>query len=441
MGTKLFQGIPVSAIEAVVDGAKKGAIKYPSQHFKSVSHMVSIVSLFTKGEVTLVPLTPEPQSYTPNEYTVLENAAPFLGRDTYWLKSDPIIYDVFGNVQYKLINDSFVPVNNGRIFTPIRPKVEDLLNPYLGAEWEINNINSSVERPSIKPFNKTVETIRTVGGEDYFFGTGDASLNRQGIEFITMPAKLAEHRKRFKKILDALKNDTHWKNEVLGTDQGRAGFHIHIDRRAFTDLHLGKFVFFINSMVNRKFIKLLAQRTDSSIEHYCRFRDVKDLKGGEGNLTGRGLAYNGEKMYAVNLTKSSTVELRILGGAHTELEILKNFDFVHSLVMFTRSVHRFKMTSGDYMAWLSKNEGKYPYICKWLRNQYNGVTTTKECIDKMAAGGVITKATTAEELKAKVAEEAEKLKQQRAALAERVKKQRDLHANLSSMLDDIAATF
>ena len=270
-------------------------------------------------------------------------------------------------------------------------------------------------------------------GDCFFAHVGDGSLRGTNREIITEPATLPIQLDKWGKFFRDVAG-----KELFNTEQPRAGIHVHLSRISFTDLHLGKMLKFINAPANRPFKTTIARREEptergeTNYFQYCNTEVKEDAVKGNLMSAGTGNAYENQhlgrnhnrhdKYAAVNLMPANTIELRMFKTAITELEMLYTLEFVHAVVMFSRSVHRFKMTSGDFVKWLSNktNKGKYPSLEQYLRQQAG----SDDFVQGLEAKKITTKPTSKEEFDVMKANLVEKRKAERKAEATKKAEQR-----------------
>src|SRR5690606_7842826 len=88
------------------------------------------------------------------------------------------------------------------------------------------------------------------------------------------------------------------------------------------------------------------ERDNSSMEKYSRLFKTKNVKDSEVTLR------NGGKHVSLNLGKSSTIEVRLFKGIVSWTSILKNLEFVDSLVEFTKNSGFSNLSLSDYLKYL-----------------------------------------------------------------------------------------
>lgn len=250
--------------------------------------------------------------------------------------------------------------------------------PFYGAELEVecNDSNKSEYAQEIMNYE---------GEEKYFYCKNDGSLS-DGFEICFMPM-----------TFNAIKNLNLWdsilkhrgRDKLQSFNTSTCGMHIHINREAFTDHHLFKFISFIHEF--KGFIYLISQRKRAGeFNNYAKFNNgfkdrvkrsmVDSIKSKKEsyNSTSRKYATHstttfGEKYVPVNLQHRDTVEVRIFKGNLLETSIRKNFEFVDSLYYFTRENPIYRLKIGEYLEFCAKDIKKYPNLNAFVDNNASKV--------------------------------------------------------------------
>lgn len=275
---------------------------------------------------------------------------------------------------------------------------------FLGIELE-------VERNTKTP-TKIEHMVAADLGMDYVILKSDSSI-QDGFEIVTAPATLGYHLKAWDRFFEnSAKFLQSWAS-------GRCGMHVHITRKAFTPMHLGKLNTFLNNVENREFITTIAGRSSNYskfledkpfntkskiISQLCGLRSelekaqteaaripivskINAVKARLSNrndinqflveLDGVGL---GDRHAALNVTKRGTVEIRIFRGNVSKVGFLKNLEFVHAAVEFTReATFRTKVLNEEEKAErkLKRKENTdyalhYTFFVDWLEKDTTG---------------------------------------------------------------------
>lgn len=197
--------------------------------------------------------------------------------------------------------------------------------------------------------------VEVLGGNtsQRFILKSDGSLDEGGVELVTVPLTLEQHRTEFgwertlAPLLPVAKS---------GRRTTHCGMHVHINKRALTPLTIGKMLVLTNSAANAPLMTDIAQRASTG---YCS-RDTRK-KVTDGNKSG----YNRYDM--VNLTNSRTVEIRIFRGNLRWERVIKNLEFCHALVTYCKDASiRAVETPKDFLGWLVRHRAEYPYLTEFL---------------------------------------------------------------------------
>jgi hypothetical protein len=187
----------------------------------------------------------------------------------------------------------------------------------------------------------------------------DSSIGAAGVELITLPFTLANHKSDkfmpWSKLLTELR-----KVGQSGQNNTQCGMHVHINRRALSHLQMGKMLVVINAPEMQELVATVAQRNEAS---YCRryFKKVAD----GGKIVGS----HGDALNCSN--HKGTVELRIFRGNLRYERVMKNLEFTDALCNYAaeQSIQKVHMPA-EMMAWLEDNKGHYPHLVKFLREEY-----------------------------------------------------------------------
>jgi hypothetical protein len=213
----------------------------------------------------------------------------------------------------------------------------------------------------------SVQALIDAFPEIYAFVKKDSTVNgskRNAGELVTIPADIRKHRKMFASFFKNLNEDMF---DTL--DKHNNGMHIHIDRLAFetVPMHLKKFCWFFTNPANHKFLEEISERNKASIDSYARFvtaprvsRPMPGKSSGLSMINGdRELRSSGKHTF-VNLGKAHTVEVRLFKGVVAFASIMKNLEFVDSILEFSKYGSYSDMNIVQYIKFLrSQNVSKY----------------------------------------------------------------------------------
>lgn len=302
---------------------------------------------------------------------------------------------------------------------------EDINADYSGVAPVFLGIELEVEKRKTCP-PKIEHLVAKDLGIDYMILKSDSSI-QNGFEIVTCPATIGFHLTKWDKFFDPKEGSS---KHLTSWTSGRCGMHVHISRGAFTPMHMGKFFTFINSAENREFITSIGGRNS----HFSAFNDdkgfpnkskviskldelfkklkksttqkesinieteiaqvkklmYKHIGGAEGLINNMVHMNHDERHSAVNLAKKGTVELRIFKGNIMKVGMLKNLEFTHAAVEFTREAtfRTHALTASEieerklkrkentdytlhytyFLDWLSKDDtGYYNNLKQWLQ--------------------------------------------------------------------------
>jgi hypothetical protein len=208
--------------------------------------------------------------------------------------------------------------------------------PFLGVELEVYDDDGCADSGAERVLDYM---------SDYVICVEDGSLTDcGGFEIVTVPATLRHHKEK-------LWNN--WDPDNLSSyHHDECGIHISISHNAFTPLHLGRFMVFINR--NKLFSEMIAQREGCSYAQYKTQHLTDGLKGHQ-------YKYN-----AVNVC-GSRVEVRIFAGNTRKERIFKNLEFVHAVWAYTRQCGNSDLEPRKFLRWLDRQRGKdYENLCKFI---------------------------------------------------------------------------
>jgi len=221
---------------------------------------------------------------------------------------------------------------------------------FFGAEIEIERNGNSY---AFCGREKLVTQIADMFGNEYIYGKKDGSLCN-GFEFVTHPYTwkwYTENKYRFNNLFTS--------SQLSGfMVSDRCGIHIHLSKKAFTSVHLYKFIDFINKQSNLSFINKIAGRsiTNNSycrpFQENCSVRTLAEIAKKKNNL-------DFHRYTAVNLTLPNTVELRIFSGTLDPNVFFKYQEFAHSLYVFTLENSIQKNSVKKYRDFIRANKSIY----------------------------------------------------------------------------------
>lgn len=179
----------------------------------------------------------------------------------------------------------------------------------------------------------------------------DGSLN-DGVELVTVPLTLEQHRAEFdwSGVLKPVRSIAQ-----SGAGTTRCGMHVHINKRALSPLQIGKMLVFLNADSMDEHITRIAQR--GSVGFCAKKHGTKVVEGKR---------ISDDRYVRANVGRF-TIELRIFRGNLRPERVLKNLEFCHALVTYTKDCSIQELASWNAFAtWLLKRRGQYPELVKFL---------------------------------------------------------------------------
>ena len=289
----------------------------------------------------------------------------------------------------------FHRINNNRISNP--PLMTDrsysrdedghsFENIHLGVENEFDrkrNSNGNIQYHG----NKIASLINlisrgTTGKEQLLYTKRDGSLSDEGIEVVSHPFTWnywllygqSIYRTLFQKLTE---------NNMYSYDTHDCGMHVHVSRRALSTNVIVKLVQFISNPSNFDFILDISQRTEDKLRYWSNPAELEGYSRNELYELCNDCHYaEGEidRLLAINLHNSHTIEFRIFRGTINFLSFCKNLEFVRSLILWVQSegidsdVVTMKDSYQDYIQWLNmeENTNEYSSLCFFLSKRGYG---------------------------------------------------------------------
>jgi hypothetical protein len=188
--------------------------------------------------------------------------------------------------------------------------------------------------------------------ETLCFCKSDGSLDA-GVELVTVPLSLNEHRTVFD-----------WRGRMRpvlpyamsGSRTSNCGMHVHVNRRAISNLTLGKMLMFMNDPAMVGVVATVAQRTASTWARPTpkKWKDALEFRA------------SGSRYQTLNIT-GPTVEFRVFRGSLRHDRILKNLEFCESVVEFCRVTSAARVTDPAlYLEWVAARRREFPALNAFL---------------------------------------------------------------------------
>jgi hypothetical protein len=167
-------------------------------------------------------------------------------------------------------------------------------------------------------------------------------------EMVTVPASLRTHKRLWAEFFEKVD----YRNFDTTKNTGN-GMHVHIDRKTFKKDHLNRFSWFIINPANKDFLFSISERpTRRNMEDWASTPNCFNY-GSKNSVARRAVSINGRTRGAVHYKGDKTVEVRIFKGIVSYATVVKNLEFVDSVVEFTRVTSTNKVTLRDYFSWVS----------------------------------------------------------------------------------------
>lgn len=206
-------------------------------------------------------------------------------------------------------------------------------------------------------YQSTVNNTRT--GEGAICKEDGSLRDGQGLEFVTVPMLLDEHRR----VLRAAFNSRFGDHRVNAWSISKCGMHVHLARSSLSNLTLGKMLCFMHRQENIGFHVAIAGRSSS----YAAFNTYNAR-------VSLGLPKNArtDKYSALNV-KDYTVEFRIFRPSCQFNTLLKNLCYCLAVRDFCRqsSLATQALSWDRFLLWLGTTNARRTYheLDAWLRRQ------------------------------------------------------------------------
>lgn len=206
-----------------------------------------------------------------------------------------------------------------------------------GVELEIETRGVTYESDA----RRTLEQL-----EDFAILKRDGSLDC-GFEIVTAPAPLEFHAHAWRQFKPS--------GNMESSSTETCGLHVHISRALLKPLQVGKMLVFLNAPENTPFIQVIAQRNPERWAKIAK-KGFKDIR------------YPESRYEALNLTRTSTVELRIFKGNMRYDRIMKAVEFADALVAFTAPLvsSAAQLSTSAFCALVDKERKRWPNLSAFL---------------------------------------------------------------------------
>ena len=179
--------------------------------------------------------------------------------------------------------------------------------------------------------------------EDQLYIKSDSSV-QHGFEEVSHPFTFEELKKINWEYL--------FTNET--TKHNSCGLHVHLNRTAFTTLHMYKFINFIHN--NETFIDKIAGRKGNSYSKSLQYTPKEGAKKKKG----------WDRYNKVNLNTEHTIELRFFAGCNDMYHFLYRLEFCHALYIFSKNNSEKNMGKDAFISFVTSNQREYPHLSDYF---------------------------------------------------------------------------
>lgn len=256
----------------------------------------------------------------------------------------------------KLIKEyNWKPARPLYTFAKYETKTEKKL--FIGTEIEVEPMRASTVRRT----EMAAHTMQRLNPNEYYI-KHDGSLH-DGWELVTEPWTFYAWQERRDEINSILK---FWRENQWWAESGRAGFHMHLSKNAFTTIQLYKYSRFIYNKTNYKFLNKITQRNGNFF--HCKLDQIDHIyraKYKANHEVEHNDDPNGSHHTAFNIDNANTCELRIFRGTVNQNLFWKNWEFPIALFYFTQQAGMKDMRWTKFISWLG-TQSMYPYLTKFV---------------------------------------------------------------------------
>jgi hypothetical protein len=144
------------------------------------------------------------------------------------------------------------------------------------------------------------------------------------------------------------------------------GMHVHLSKKAFTNIHLYKFLKMIYEQ--KDFSIIISERDDmQKVDTYMNFEPIKPLKIlAQERINGKD---NNSRHKAVNLSCENTVEVRIFKGTLEIEKFLKNIQYCKSLFHYTEEESFKNLNLDNYLKYIQNNKKTFLNLYTFLQSK------------------------------------------------------------------------
>lgn len=225
---------------------------------------------------------------------------------------------------------------------------------YFGVELEVENVKDVCNNTQM------IEKLIPVFG-NFVYYKRDGSINN-GFELVTHPFTwrwYKESRKMWEQGLGLL-----GKEGFQSYEPKTCGIHIHMSKKAFSDVHLFKFLKFFYE--NYNFVYKISQRDADSTKGACqwgKFREESDQK----LLLSKTKAKQGfQRFTAINLESKDTYEVRIFRGTIKVSSFFKNIEFCRAMFEFSNITGISKIGVEEFTRFVGNERKVYSNLFEFM---------------------------------------------------------------------------
>jgi hypothetical protein len=197
----------------------------------------------------------------------------------------------------------------------------------------------------------TPKEVITAQKDLFFILKQDGSISgskSQKYEMVSVPASLRAHKRLWAEFFDKVD----YRKFDVSKDTGN-GMHVHIDRKTFTKEHLNRFTWFIINPANQDFLFAVSERpTKANMHEWARVPDGVIFQPSKVSASRIAIALNRNLRGAIHFKSDKTVEIRLFKGIVSYATVVKNLEFVDSVVEFTRVTSLKNISLSHYLDWL-----------------------------------------------------------------------------------------
>lgn len=209
----------------------------------------------------------------------------------------------------------------------------------------------------------------------FFIIKNDSSVSRcrtHALEVVGVPASLKANCVLWSRWADKVIQSCESDLEQIGNQSsGCNGLHVHVDKENFIDTrHMRNFLAFFNYQWHHWFIYTVSDRKDwYALDRWAKplyLRKGKSLK--EWVKTIEHGCRSQDKYAFTNMRHSNTIEVRVFQGDLSAASIVKNLQFVDSVVEFTKERSASTCDLKFYMKWLeATDKSRYSELKEFLK--------------------------------------------------------------------------